>query len=82
LDHKTINTFRATLKNKAFNNIAGMKIQRNVSLDGDKFILSDNTWIGFRLSGTELVVRVYMESDSRTKLKKLLKIGKEFVYGK
>jgi phosphomannomutase len=82
LDHKSINTFRATLRTKAFNNIAGMKIQRNASLDGHKFILSDNTWIGFRFSGTAPVLRVYVESDSRAKLKKLLKVEKEFVYGK
>jgi phosphomannomutase len=82
LSAQTMETFRDSLKNASVDNIAGMKVQKKIALDGDKFILDDATWIGFRLSGTEPVVRVYAESDSQTKINKLLKAGKTFVYGK
>lgn len=74
--------FRNALKTDSPDSIAGMKVKNKITLDGDKFILDDNTWIGFRLSGTEPVVRVYVESDTQAKINKLLKAGKAFVYGK
>ena len=68
--------FRNTLKEDSYDSIAGMKIRNKVNIDGNKFILDDNTWIGFRLSGTEPVVRVYVEADTQTKINKLLRAGK------
>ncbi len=82
LPAETMESFRNTLKTKSPGEIAGFKVREKITLDGDKFILDDNTWIGFRLSGTEPVVRVYAESDTQAKLNKLLKAGKAFVYGK
>ncbi|MDR1663033.1 MAG: phosphoglucomutase/phosphomannomutase family protein [Endomicrobium sp.] len=81
LQAEQIDTFRETLKTKIPKSMAGMKIQKNVTIDGHKFILDENSWIGFRLSGTEPVVRLYAESDSQTKLNKLLKAGKIFICG-
>lgn len=54
---------------------AGMTVRRIVDTDGHKFILTDGSWIGVRLSGTEPVVRVYMETNSHDKLKTLAKAG-------
>jgi alpha-D-glucose phosphate-specific phosphoglucomutase len=82
LTHDEMDNFRETLRTKTPDSIAEMRIQKNVTIDGHKFILDSNNWIGFRLSGTEPVVRVYAESDSQLKLNKLLKAGKAFVYGK
>jgi alpha-D-glucose phosphate-specific phosphoglucomutase len=82
LQHGEMDIFRKTLKTKTPNSIAGIKIQKNIAIDGHKFILDDNNWIGFRVSGTEPVVRLYAESDSQKKLNKLLKAGESFVYGK
>jgi alpha-D-glucose phosphate-specific phosphoglucomutase len=82
LQAEQMDAFRETLKTKVPNSIAGMKIQKNVTIDGYKFILDDSNWIGFRLSGTEPVIRLYAESDSQTKLNKLLKAGKIFIYEK
>ncbi|MCL2143985.1 MAG: phosphoglucomutase/phosphomannomutase family protein [Endomicrobia bacterium] len=78
----TMDVFKNTLKENPPEVFAGMKVRKKIMLDGDKFILDDNTWIGFRLSGTEPVVRVYVESDNQTKLNKLLKVGKVLVYGR
>jgi alpha-D-glucose phosphate-specific phosphoglucomutase len=82
LAQEEMDKFREILKTKTPNSIAAMKIQKNVTIDGYKFILDNNNWVGFRLSGTEPVVRVYAESDSQVKLNKLLKAGRVFVYGK
>lgn len=82
LDSQTMEAFKVTLKAKVPSSFAGIKIKKYVNIDGDKFILDDNNWIGFRLSGTEPIVRLYSESDSQIKLNKLLKAGKDFVYGK
>ncbi|MDR1942244.1 MAG: hypothetical protein LBQ47_07945, partial [Endomicrobium sp.] len=82
LPPQAMESFRNALKTKSPDLIAGLKVREKITIDGDKFILDDKTWIGFRLSGTEPVVRVYAEADSQIKLNKLLKAGKAFVYGK
>ncbi|MDR0486027.1 MAG: phosphoglucomutase/phosphomannomutase family protein [Elusimicrobiota bacterium] len=79
---ETMENFRNKLKTENIESFAGLAVQKRISIDGDKFILDDNTWIGFRLSGTEPVVRLYAEADGNTKMNKLLKYGTDFVYGK
>ena len=54
-------------------------VKRIVDLDGSKFILKDQSWVGIRLSGTEPVVRLYVESDSPKKANQLLAIGKKVI---
>ncbi len=54
----------------------GMTVRRIVETDGHKFILTDGSWIGIRLSGTEPVVRIYLEANDKSKLKSLEKAGK------
>lgn len=53
--------------------IAGLKTKNINKLDGLKIILEDDSWVLFRASGTEPVVRIYVESDSKEKLNKLSK---------
>jgi phosphomannomutase len=45
------------------------------SYDGVKFIAKDSTWLMLRGSGTEPILRIYAESSSDAKVKKLLKLG-------
>ena len=82
LPKEAMEKFRQTLQKKAPEKIAGMKIQKVVTLDGYKFILDEDTWIGFRLSGTEPIVRLYAESTTSAKLKKLVSAGERFINGK
>lgn len=82
LPHETMEKFKQTLKQKTPEKIAGMKIQKVISIDGYKFIIDDDTWIGFRLSGTEPIVRLYAESATKEKLKKLVAAGVKFINGK
>lgn len=62
--------------------VAGLKVKKLVTVDGFKFILEDGSWVGFRLSGTEPVVRCYAEANSQPKLQQLIKAGQKIVSGK
>lgn len=44
-------------------------------LDGTKLIFDDESWILFRPSGTEPMLRIYSEATSRAKVHELLKAG-------
>ncbi|MGA7826038.1 MAG: hypothetical protein WCA04_00115 [Geobacteraceae bacterium] len=58
---------------------AGIKVGRLVSLDGTKCVLVDGSWVLFRKSGAEPVVRVYGESPSEEKLQVFLNAAREFI---
>jgi len=45
------------------------------SYDGVKFTAKDSSWLMLRGSGTEPILRIYAESSSDAKVKKLLKLG-------
>jgi phosphoglucomutase len=51
--------------------IDGLHVQRIVDLDGFKFIFHGGSWLGVRFSGTEPIVRVYLEADSEEQLRVL-----------
>ncbi len=57
--------------------IAGSKVVKTDTTDGFRFILADTTWLLIRFSGTEPVLRVYAESDSPSRVERLLDFGKE-----
>ncbi len=71
------------LKNRLSKNppkeIDGIKVAETITIDGYKFIFDDSSWLGIRLSGTEPVVRLYLETSSASKLKKLAAIGESFI---
>jgi phosphomannomutase len=72
--------------------IAGMPILRQETLDGVKFYLDNpeaktkpnaaETWILFRASGTEPLMRIYTESTSPEAVQKLLASGRTFALGR
>jgi len=57
----------------------GKKIERINALDGIKLITKDS-WLMFRKSGTEPIVRVYAESKSKKEGQNLVALGKKMVY--
>jgi phosphoglucomutase len=50
---------------------AGHKVSQIVRTDGLKLVLDDGSWVCYRVSGTEPVVRVYTEARSPEELAKL-----------
>ena len=61
------------------NAIDGMRVRDVNTTDGVKLIFDQQTWLLFRLSGTEPVARVYAEACSPRELKHVLDAGRKFV---
>lgn len=55
--------------------MAGVPVQSVNTMDGVKLIGRNDSWLLFRRSGTEPIVRVYAETPSRPQLPKLLNFG-------
>ena len=54
-----------------FDKIGRYPVQQFITTDGFKFLLPDNEWVAFRASGTEPVIRCYLEAKSAAHLKQL-----------
>jgi len=51
--------------------IGDFKVEKFITTDGYKFLLPNREWVAFRASGTEPLIRCYIEAKSRLSLKKL-----------
>ncbi len=60
-------------------NICGKKVERVNTLDGIK-LMASNSWLMFRKSGTEPIVRIYAEAKSKKEAEELLSLGKKMIY--
>jgi phosphoglucomutase len=58
----------------------GQPVTEAVRIDGLKLVLSDGSWVCYRLSGTEPVVRVYTEARSESGLKTLSAAAKQWIF--
>jgi len=58
----------------------GIEVASAVRTDGLKLVLADGSWVCYRLSGTEPVVRVYSEARSREGLAKLSAAAKAWIF--
>ena len=65
------------IRSNAPGHIDGVKVVKTDTTDGFRFILADNSWLLIRFSGTEPVLRIYAETDSPERVKRLLDIGME-----
>ena len=83
--------FRLTVKQKdnlliklkkPVKSFAGRKVVKIDRTDGCKFILDDGSWLLMRPSGTEPVIRLYLEAGSKKALKELAKAGEDFIMKK
>ncbi len=61
------------------NRLDDLEVKKIIRLDGFKFVFRDDSWLGVRLSGTEPVVRLYLEANSSKKLKHLEAIGTKLI---
>lgn len=51
--------------------IGAFPVEKFITTDGFKFLLPNREWVAFRASGTEPLIRCYIEARSRANLKKL-----------
>jgi alpha-D-glucose phosphate-specific phosphoglucomutase len=61
--------------------LTGVPIVQHVTLDGHKYILADGSWICMRPSGTEPVVRLYLEAFTPEGLHNLQQATDRFIRG-
>jgi alpha-D-glucose phosphate-specific phosphoglucomutase len=59
--------------------LSGRKVVQVVRTDGLKLILGDGSWVAYRLSGTEPVVRVYSEARKESDRGPLSQAAKDWV---
>jgi phosphoglucomutase len=58
---------------------AGLAVAEHITLDGHKYLLEDGSWVCFRPSGTEPVVRFYFEASSLEELERLRGAGEALI---
>lgn len=51
--------------------VGKIPVQKFITTDGYKFLLPNNEWVAFRASGTEPLIRCYIEAKSEAQLKAL-----------
>ncbi len=76
------------LKAKLFDHLAknkptefqGLRVKNIGTSDGTKFTLEDDSWLLFRLSGTEPILRIYAEATSKDLAEKLVAQGKSLAF--
>lgn len=61
--------------------LAGRRIENINRMDGVKFLFGNDAWMLMRPSGTEPMVRIYAESESRDDLEDLLEQGRKYLLG-
>jgi len=61
--------------------LGGRKVVSVVRTDGLKLILDDGSWVCYRLSGTEPVVRAYTEARDENHMQSLRTAAEKFVLG-
>ena len=56
---------------KGLEKVGKFKVQQFITTDGYKFLLPGGEWVAFRASGTEPMIRCYIEAKSGANLKRL-----------
>ena len=59
--------------------LLGKKVVRVKDFDGIKLICEDESWLMFRASGTEPIMRLYAESESLSRSKQLLEMAEKLI---
>src|SRR5579862_6462727 len=79
LTQQAMEKFTGKLK-KEPGELMGRKVTQVVRTDGLKLLFGDGSWVCYRLSGTEPVVRVYSEAGSKSELDQLSSAAKQWIF--
>jgi len=64
---------------KGLDAVGRFPVEKFITTDGYKFILPNGEWVAFRASGTEPLIRCYIEAKSKPQLKKLREACQELL---
>lgn len=76
---QVVSSLREKFSSKPPTDINGLHVHRIVDIDGFKFIFQGGNWLGVRFSGTEPIVRLYLEGQSQDALDTLAKAGQSLL---
>ncbi len=68
--------FIESLRREPPKDLLGSPLARILTFDGVKYIAKDDSWLMFRTSGTEPIIRIYSEASNSAQVKRLLEYGK------
>jgi phosphomannomutase len=68
--------FIETLRTQPPKYLLGVALTQMKDFDGVKYIAEDDSWLMFRTSGTEPIIRIYSEASTAARMKRLLDHGK------
>jgi phosphomannomutase len=74
-----ITTARGKMKDLNIKSIDGLKMIHRETMDGIHFLFEDESWLLFRASGTEPLVRVYAEAPTMERVDEMLQIGRHAI---
>ena len=64
---------------KGLDKVGRQKVEKFINIDGYKFLLPGQEWVAFRASGTEPLIRCYIEAKSEAGLKNLIRACKKIL---
>jgi len=67
------------LVKSSIKSIAGKEVAKLEITDGFRYILTDDSWLLIRSSGTEPLIRIYAESQTMEQVQKLLDSGRQLL---
>ena len=68
--------FIETLRTQPPKFLLGVPMAQIKDFDGVKYICKDDSWLMFRTSGTEPIIRIYSEASTAARMQRLLEHGK------
>ncbi len=75
LDQPTIQKVREKMKTLDIRSVGSRKVVAHEAMDGHHFLFDDESWLLFRASGTEPLIRIYAESKDFASVDELLAFG-------
>ena len=79
LTRDQITVARGKMKDLNIPSINGLKLVSRETMDGRHFLYEDESWLLFRTSGTEPLVRIYAEAPTMKQVEQMLAIGRKAI---
>ena len=79
MSKEDIQRISASLENIDAISFGDKKVIKKETLDGWKFYFNEDEWLMFRASGTEPLLRIYAESNSKEEASQLIQSGKDYL---
>jgi len=70
---------REKMKTFNFDTIGGRKVKKHTTIDGHHFSFNDDSWMLFRASGTEPLIRLYAEAPTFEQVEEMLSQAKKLI---